>query len=125
MREKENYQTASKFKQDFKKTPKLNYLLFAILLIGAVFTWFSFSTMWDRLSIDVEGVVISRQVGHFDTIYQIYVDYTIQQDDGAIVRYRAKSNDPSLSRDIPIGSQLIKKKWDFNYFINGSEIKDL
>ena len=77
--------------------------------------------MFDRLSIDIQGVVISWQVGHYDTIYRVYTNYQILQDDGKTISYRANANDPSLSREIPIGARLVKNKWDFNYTVNGNE----
>jgi hypothetical protein len=95
-----------------------------LIIWGIGLLIFSVANISARLSIEIEGKVISRQVGEYDTPYRWYADYKIQQNDGTILSYRADNNDPSLSRDIPAGASLIKKKWSLNYFVNGKEIDD-
>ena len=93
-------------------------------MVGIGLMGFSSYCFYYRASIDLQGVVISRQAGHYDTVYRVYTEYTIQETNGNIVKYRANSNDLELSRDIPIGSDIIKKRWSFAYTIDGREIND-
>jgi len=111
-------------KRPSAKSRKLNFLLVIAVIWGIPIMFFSLSTIYARLSIDIEGEVVSRQVGQYDTPYRWYADYTIRLSDSKIVNYRAENNDPSLSRDIPVGAKVVKKKWSLNYFVNGKEVDD-
>jgi hypothetical protein len=108
-----------------EKSSIVNFLLIIAILWGIPMMLFSFGTTYQRLDIEVEDEVISREVGRYPSgPHRWYADYNIRQDDGTIISYRAGNNDPSLSRDIPIRAYLIKKKWSLNYYVDGKEVDD-
>jgi hypothetical protein len=121
---KNNTHVINRVKQRNNKQPKPSYYFWGMLLIGIIFTLFFFYPVFDRLNIDIQGIVLSRQEGHYDTIYRTYTDYRIQQDDGKIIIYRGNFAGASLSEDIPIGAEINKKKWEINYAVNDKKIKD-
>jgi hypothetical protein len=50
--------------------------------------------------------------------------YVIRKPDGSKLEYVAGATDASLSRNIPVGAELEKRKWELSYSVNGKRIKD-
>jgi hypothetical protein len=96
----------------------------AFTLWGISLIWFSSSTVYERLAINLEGQVVSRSQGTYYGSPGKYVDYRIRQLDGMTVTYRANGNDTALSRGIPIGAYVIKKRWQLDYYVDGKRISD-
>ena len=68
---------------------------------------FSLGTMYSRLSIEIEGKVISRQFEDDPSgPHRWVIDSEIRQKNGKIVSYTAGYSDPVLSRDIQLESIL-------------------
>ena len=106
------------------KSPKLNIFLVIAVLWGIPMMCFSLSAIYTRLNIDIQGVVVSSQVNLDEHNVNRHTDYTIRELNGNVIEYIAGASDPALSRDIPVGATLVKKKWDLNYTVNGNEVDD-
>lgn len=102
---------------------KISFLFF-IIIAGVALISFSAEEFYSRSQIEIQGTVISRQVGQYGTPYRWYADYEIRQADGNIASYRAEGNDHSLSRGIPSGANLIKKRWKLNYIVDNRVMDD-
>ena len=80
---------------------------------------FGFETVGLRLWIDVDGTVTSstdlpdRRAARYAT------DYTIRGPDGHESTYTAGATDASLARSLPVGTRLIKRRWELGYFVDG------
>mgnify|MGYP001613721907 CR=1 FL=1 len=95
------------------------------VVAGIGITQFSLSTIYSRLAIDVKGTIVSRQVLNYPDHPQSYhTVYIIMKSDGTTFQYDAQPNDPSLSREIPTTSTLIKEKWHLGYLVAGRTIND-
>jgi len=80
---------------------------------------FGFETVGLRLWIDVDGTVTSstdlpdRRAARYAT------DYTISSPDGHESTYTAGATDASLARSLPLGTKIIKRRWELGYFVDG------
>lgn len=95
-----------------------------ILIITAIwiFWGFGYETVWQRLTIKLDGVVVARQAvstaGRRGTIY------VLRSPEGIDQEYIAGATDASLSRDIPVGTTIKKREWELSYEKNGVRITD-
>jgi len=107
------------------KPNKYVFFVFFALIWGIPMMLFSLGTINDRLSIDIQGLVVSREVVKYRADPAGYYSiYQIRQDDGTIIEYTAHRNDPSLSVDMPDGATLIKRKWELSYTVKGKVVND-
>jgi hypothetical protein len=99
-------------------------LVIILTFIGASMLWFSASTVHARLSIDIQGVIVSRTslISPFNG--NEFTEYYIQQVDGTPLVYQANETDYSLPRDMPAGAFLSKHKWSLDYSVGGTERDD-
>ena len=94
--------------------------------IGIMFIWglplilFGFSEIASRKAIKVNGVIVSAEEKckqpHNN---RCVTTYHMKGTDGSVIIYRAESNDHSLDRNIPIGSEVIKEAGSIGYYVNG------
>ncbi len=86
---------------------------------------FSIGTISARLHIEIEGEIIDRQIGKYKSgPHRWYVDYKILSGTGQIIEYRANGNDQSLSRNMPLGAILVKKRSKLTYALGDQNIND-
>ena len=87
---------------------------------GVMFLVMALTTTIGRLLIDVEGVIVSREM---TTGYRPAAIYSINGSSGTRT-YTAGATDASLPRDLPIGSHLIKHRWDLGYTLDGLRVSN-
>lgn len=99
-------------------------LVIILTFIGASMLWFSASMVYARLSIDIQGIIVSRTslISPFNG--NEFTDYCIQQVDGTPLVYQANETDYSLARDMPAGTFVSKLKWRLDYSVGGTEMDD-
>lgn len=97
-----------------------------LFLIGAFFLCFHMGEIVARLSLSVNGKIISVEKGHYPntparkfTIYQIQDQMT-----GKMSSYRAEGNDHSLSGDLKVGSIVEKRERTLTYFVDQKKVND-
>ena len=95
-------------------------LLFALWILYA----FGYQTVWVRLNTQVEGTVISSHDTPSTGAPRYATEYLIRGQNGQNSSYVAGCTDASLPRSLPIGTQLVKKRWDWGYQINGKHERD-
>lgn len=111
---------------NYNKSGKAITFLVAISLIwGIPLMIFSYCCINARWKIKIEGKIIERKPGHVHLHpNRELTDYKILQKDGTIIEYRAYGNDSQLSREMPVGGYLIKKKGDIIYTVDGKKYDD-
>lgn len=95
-----------------------------LTLIGAAMLWFSANTVYARLSIDIQGVIVTRTALTDPFHGNEFTEYYIQQVDGAPLVYQAQATDYALSCDMPAGAFVSKLKWRLDYSVDNKEIDD-
>ena len=82
---------------------------------------FGANEIFQRLTIEVEGTVISSEttVGNRPVTY-----YAIRRNDGNIDHYIAGPTDRSLPRRLPVGVQINKRKYDLSWERDGQVVDD-
>jgi len=114
---------------NYNKPLKLNPFFVIAFMWGIPFMIFSFYNINARLKIEVEGRIIERQEGHpykppDKPPVRRFVNYKILQNDGTTISFYTGYTDPSLSRDMPIGAYVIKKKGKLVYTVDGEKYDD-
>ena len=114
---------------EYIKTTKPNLFFVIAFMWGIPLMAFSFFTINARLKIEVEGRIIERQEGfHYKPPdkppVRRFVNYKILQKDGTTIVFYTGYTDPSLSRDMPIGAYVIKKKGKLVYTVDGEKYDD-
>jgi hypothetical protein len=95
--------------------------LFALFILWG----FGYETLWPRLTTNIEGTVVSKEYLARNAWTHGYgTRYVIRKPDGSQLEYVAGATDASLSRTIPLGAELEKRKWELSYSVNGKRIKD-
>jgi hypothetical protein len=92
--------------------------------IGIFGAWLLFMVLYTvagRLLIEADGVVVARQ-----TVYdpRRATIYTMQASGGRSFSLVSDATDASLSRDLPVGSQVTKRKWALVYTVDGHTVSD-
>jgi hypothetical protein len=88
-------------------------------LIASWIIWsFGYQTVWQRLTIQVEGTVISRSDVPETGAPRYATYYVIHGDDGVDRAYVAGATDASLARSLPVGSHIRKEWGELGYETN-------
>jgi len=100
--------------------------LFAFLtLAGLVSCRTAAEPIWNRLQIDVEGVIVARQDIPKDAMTHGPVTaYSLRRSDGSSTGYTATGGDMSLPRTMPVGTSIAKQRWELSYVVNGQPVHD-
>ena len=80
---------------------------------------FGYQTVWVRLNTQVNGTVIASRDIPSTGAPRYATEYLIRGSNGQNSSYVAGCTDASLQRSLPIGTQLLKKRWAWGYQING------
>jgi hypothetical protein len=91
------------------------------VIAGAWFLFMVLYTLFGRLTTEVDGTIISRQIISEPRRGTIY---SLRDSKGNLETYVAGATDASLSRDIPIGTHVTKKRWHLGYNLNDNYIDD-
>ena len=83
---------------------------------------FGFDTLGGRLMLELDGVVVSRVPKTPSPV--INADYLIRGADGRDEHYLAGPTDASLPRDLIVGTQIRKQRWQLAYELNGRHVDD-
>ncbi len=92
-----------------------------VLFISALWiSWsFGYRVVWQRLTAEVDGVVISSQ----DVPSKGVTEYVVRDAGGADHRYVAGASDASLERSLPVGADIRKEWGSLDYEVNGKKIR--
>lgn len=82
------------------------------------------STMYGRLAIEVDGKVASVTQACLPQENRCASVYIIDTISRPRQTYAAGATDASLRRNIPVGSAIKKRKWQWTHQIDGKEIDD-
>ena len=97
------------------------FAVFALFILWG----FGYETLWDRLTTDIDGMVVSRQdLPRTRWKHGSGTRYLIRGADVGIQEYVSGATDASLSRTIPAGSRLQKRKWQLSYTVDSVPIDD-
>jgi hypothetical protein len=80
---------------------------------------FGLETVWMRLWVDVNGIVVSSIDVPANRPGRYHTDYVIKSADGEIRSYTAGATDATLARSLPVGTRLTKHRWELGYTVNG------
>jgi len=99
------------------------------VMLIAVAIWilwgFGYETIGQRLLLELDGVVISRQeIPRSWATHGTGTAYVVRGADGTDHRYVSGATDASLPDDIPIGADLEKHGWQLSYSLNGVRVDD-
>jgi hypothetical protein len=97
----------------------------ALLIIGLMSLVFSMNEFVSRAAIALDGRIVSA----YTTCQQPYnnrcvTHYELLSADGSHVNYDAGSNDQSLKRGLPVGTHIVKRRWDLTYLVDDKLIDD-
>jgi hypothetical protein len=92
--------------------------------VGFFGAWLLFMALYTaagRLLIEADGLVVARQ-----TVYdpRRATVYTMRTPSGRSFSLESGATDASLSRDLPVGSRVTKRKWDLAYTVDGRTVSD-
>ena len=97
-------------------------ILIATLAAFWIIWGFGYQTIWARLMTEIDGTVTVRQEvttsGRRGTIY------TVRGAHGADREYVAGATDASLSREMPVGTVVVKRKWHLSYLRDDAPVND-
>jgi hypothetical protein len=97
-------------------------ILISILAALWIFWGFGYETVWARLTTEVNGVIAAKQ--EVSTSGRRGAVYILRGSNGDNHQYVAGATDASLSRDMPVGTTIEKRKWEFSYLRNGVRVND-
>ncbi len=104
---------------------RFNLFLAVAFLWGIPMTAFALYVIGGRLLISVDGTIVDRRVERiWSGPHRWSATYTLRRADGAGVTYRTTGSDPEVSRDLPVGVQLGKSRWELGYTVNGERVDD-
>jgi hypothetical protein len=97
----------------------------ALSLFSVWILWgFGVQTVYARLKLELDGVVISARDVPSRGAPRYASEYTLRGAGGGEVHYVAGPTDASLPRSMPVGTHLRKARWHFSYERNGKEVND-
>ena len=100
-------------------------LAMMVALPLAIFWTAGYLGIWHRLQLEFDGKVISRQdLAQTRQTHGPTSVYRLQGSDGSIREYTATTSDADLPRTIPVGADIVKRRWDLHYLSNGQRIDD-
>lgn len=76
---------------------------------------FGYETVWRRLTIEINGVVLSSEDVPVTRGSRYITRYTLSEAEGRTQVYVAGASDASLPRSLPIGTHLKKQMWHLSY----------
>jgi hypothetical protein len=97
-------------------------ILIATLVAVWILWGFGYETVWARLTIEIDGTIAARHEVHASG--RRGTAYVVRTSDGGEREYVAGATDASLSRDMPIGTAIVKRKWHLSYLRDGIPIDD-
>jgi hypothetical protein len=104
--------------------PHRNSTIFIVLALW-IFWGFGYETLFKRLMTDVEGTVISAEdIPSPLAPARHGTEYILRSPTGRPISYIAGSTDASLSRNIPVGSYIKKRRWHLSYERDGQQVDD-
>jgi hypothetical protein len=108
------------------QTQKIVNPFIAFLIFGAILVLMSCSEIYGRALIEIDGIIINKEVVcQQPNNNRCVTNYLLRPVFGeSQSSYSAGPTDQSLSRDLPVGTKLKKKKWGLNYEIDGKVVDD-
>jgi hypothetical protein len=85
---------------------------------------FGYETLYQRLTTQLEGVVVSSHDVHSPNNPRYITEYILRAPDGHETKYVAGSSDASLPQSMPLGTTISKRKWRLDYERDGEQVSD-
>jgi len=102
---------------------QMNYR--GLVFFPALIWFFACSEIYQRAVIELNGVVVSSQTSCVQPQNnRCATTYVVEGPDKSRTTYIAGPTDKALSRQLPVGTMIAKKKWALAYSINGQRIND-
>ncbi|WP_244598856.1 hypothetical protein [Rhizobium tubonense] len=83
-----------------------------------IFWGFGYETVWQRLTQQIDGTIISRRDIPYTGAPRYSAHYVILGRDGKEQIYEAGATDAALQRNLPIGAHIDKKWGQLGYYVN-------
>src|SRR5690348_15241712 len=99
--------------------------LAVVFLFGgySILSIFGYDVWWQRLNIEVAGIVVSSVDSPSKGAPRYVTFYTIKRSDGSLTQYVAGPTIASLPRSMPVGTTILKRRWETGYEIDGRRIE--
>ena len=92
-----------------------------LIVFGFFILWgFGWETVGRRLWTDVDGVIVTSRDVPSTGAPRYATEYTVQGADGSKTIFWAGPTDGSLSRSMPVGTRILKKRWHLDYERDGN-----
>jgi hypothetical protein len=96
------------------------FLGFSLFMLYA----FGYETLYQRLTTQLEGVVVSSHDVHSPNNPRYVTKYVVRRPDGREATFVAGSSDASLPQSMPVGTTIRKRKWRVDYERDGQNVSD-
>jgi hypothetical protein len=107
--------------QKARRTPNpFVFFGFSLFLLYA----FGYETLYQRLTTQLEGVVVSSHDVHTPNNPRYVTEYVVRGPDGREATYVAGSSDASLPQSMPVGTTIRKRKWRVDYRRDDQNVSD-
>jgi hypothetical protein len=94
-----------------------------LVCVALFILWgFGYETVWDRLTADIDGVIVSSRDVPSKGAPRYATEYVIRGPDGQAHTYVAGPTDSSLERSMPIGTRVHKERWKLGYERDGHQV---
>jgi hypothetical protein len=94
------------------------------VIIALVLFWpLSFDTIWNRLTTEVDGTIVSSRDIPATWAKRHATEYIVRGIDGEDRAYAAGATDASLERGMPVGTRISKHRWELGYEKNGKWVR--
>ncbi len=94
-----------------------------LIFLGLFIIWgFGWETVGHRLWTNVNGIIITSRDVPSKGAPRYATEYTLKGDDGNETIFWAGPTDGSLARSMPVGTRILKKRWNLDYERDGNRI---
>ena len=90
-----------------------------MIAAGWIIWGFGYQTVWQRFTIQLEGVVTSSRDAPATGAPRYVTNYLVHGEDGQDRTYASGPTDGSLERSIPVGAHIRKQWGQLGYEVNG------
>ena len=103
-------------------TPARSRWVITAIAAAWIFWGFGYQTVWQRLSTQIDGTVVSSQDVPQKGVPRYATNYVFWRADGEEQSYTAGATDASIERSIPVGAHVRKLWGRLDYEIDGRPV---